>query len=126
MKFRMIMRYFIITALILFLLPQASFSRESGTQYKKSFLWEVQSSTAAVYILGSIHLMKQEMYPLDPVIEAAFNDAAYLVVEVNPLTVDPKKVQNEIMINGMYPGMRQLKMLLAMKCFPCSKRILKR
>ena len=53
--------------------------------------------------------MKQEMYPLNPTIENAFNKSAYLVVEVNPLDVDQAKMQNEMMLKGMYQGDKTLK-----------------
>ena len=109
MKFRKVRHYFITITLILFLLPQAAFNQEQNAETKKSFLWQVQSPTSTVYLLGSIHLMKKEMYPLNPVIENAFNKSDYLVVEVNPLTIDQKKMQNEIMLKGMYQGDKTVK-----------------
>jgi len=109
MKFRKLNHCFITIAFILVLLPQAVFSQDSSTQPEKSFLWQVQSSTSTVYLLGSIHFMKKEMYPLNPTIENAFNKSDYLVVEVNPLTIDQKKMQNEIMLKGMYQGDKTVK-----------------
>lgn len=50
---------------------------------QKHFLWRVKSSKATVYLLGSIHLMKRESYPLPQVIEDAFAGADTLVVEAN-------------------------------------------
>ena len=48
-----------------------------------SFLWKVQSSTATVYLLGSIHFLKAEAYPLNPAIENAYDLSDILVVEAN-------------------------------------------
>jgi uncharacterized protein YbaP (TraB family) len=109
MKFRQVRHYSIIIIFILLLLPQAVFSQEEDAQAKKSFLWQVQSPTSTVYLLGSIHFMKKEMYPLHPAIENAFDESAYLVVEVNPLTIDQKKMQNEILRKGMYQGDKTVK-----------------
>ena len=68
----------ILIAVGLLILPQDSLS-----QPKKSFLWKVQSKTNTVFVLGSIHYLKKEMYPLDEKIEKAFDQADILVVEAN-------------------------------------------
>ena len=49
----------------------------------KSFLWEARSKTATVYLLGSLHLMKKEVYPLSEKIEKAFDRSEILAVEAN-------------------------------------------
>jgi uncharacterized protein YbaP (TraB family) len=53
------------------------------SQTKKTFLWKVKSKTSNVYILGSIHYLKKEIYPLDGKIENAFEKSDHLVVEAN-------------------------------------------
>ncbi len=53
------------------------------SQGKKSFLWKVASGNSTVYLLGSVHIAKKELYPLPKNIEAAFRSADTLVVEVN-------------------------------------------
>jgi len=50
---------------------------------KKCFLWEVKSGSAVVYLLGSIHVGTKAMYPLNKIIEDAFNKSNVLVVEAN-------------------------------------------
>lgn len=50
------------------------------------FLWTVTSPTATVHLLGSIHLATPDVYPLDPRIEADFQAAGTLVLE---LPLDP-------------------------------------
>jgi len=50
---------------------------------KKHFLWKIHSATNVVYLLGSIHMGTSDMYPLDRVIETAFNESQVLVVEAN-------------------------------------------
>lgn len=49
----------------------------------KSFLWEARSGGSTVYLLGSIHMGKDTMYPLKPAIEQAFNKSKVLAVEIN-------------------------------------------
>lgn len=58
------------------------------TAEHKTFLWKIQSDATTAYILGSIHFMKQDSYPLDKRIEDAFEESAVLAVEadVNDIT----------------------------------------
>ena len=52
----------------------------------RPFLWTISSPTATVHLLGSIHLATPDIYPLDPRVEAAFQAAGTLVLE---LPLDP-------------------------------------
>lgn len=49
----------------------------------KLFIWKVSSATTHVYLLGSVHVANQDIYPFDSTIENAYNSAEYLVVEIN-------------------------------------------
>ncbi len=68
---------------ILFLLGPSSYALSAVSQNQKNFLWKVQSKTSTVYVLGSIHFMKKEAYPLNRKIEDAFDKSDVLVVEAN-------------------------------------------
>lgn len=47
------------------------------------FLWRASSGDRSVYLLGSIHFMKKDAYPLNEAIERAFLDAGNLVFETD-------------------------------------------
>jgi uncharacterized protein YbaP (TraB family) len=49
----------------------------------RSLLWEVKSPTNSVYILGSMHVARQDFYPLPKPVEDAYRKADELVVEVD-------------------------------------------
>lgn len=81
---------------IFFLLSALVFSKlcYADTFYSKSyeenrlsgshcFLWKIESDEGRVYMLGSIHLLKQEVYPLNQKIEDAFLASDTLVVEAD-------------------------------------------
>jgi uncharacterized protein YbaP (TraB family) len=53
------------------------------SQPTKNFLWKIQSNSTTVYLLGSIHFMKAEAYPLNRAIENAYDSSDLLVVEAN-------------------------------------------
>jgi uncharacterized protein YbaP (TraB family) len=56
---------------------------ETVSPPQKIFLWKVQSPSNRVYLLGSVHFLKPEDYPLPSAMQAAFDDAEGLVFEVN-------------------------------------------
>jgi len=69
----------------------------------RPFLWTITSPTATVHLLGSIHLATPDIYPLDPRVEAAFQAAGTLVLE---LPLDPAtqvQVAARMATAGTYP-----------------------
>ena len=67
-------------------------------QSEKHFMWEIRSDTGIVYLLGSAHIAKKELYPLDSVIENAFDRSDYLVVELDINSLDPSFLTDKIML----------------------------
>jgi uncharacterized protein YbaP (TraB family) len=70
----------------------------------RALFWQVQSDTAKVYLLGSIHYADESFYPLRREIEQAFYSSGHLVVEIN---IDADKAQRyrELMQQkGSYQG----------------------
>ena len=68
---------------------------------EKSFLWKVQSDKNTVYILGSIHFMKKENYPLKKAIEQAFQSVKKLVLEIDLQSAEPEKMQGMMLQHGI-------------------------
>ncbi len=60
-----------------------STARADAAAKQKHFLWKVRGGAGTAYILGSIHYLKKDMYPLDSVIEDAFRKSDVLAVEAN-------------------------------------------
>ena len=63
------------------------------TAQEKSFLWKVDSDRNSLYILGSIHLLKKEAYPLKQSIENAFEQTNKLVLEIDLHSAKPERIQ---------------------------------
>jgi uncharacterized protein YbaP (TraB family) len=68
----------------------------------KLFIWKVTSETTQVYLLGSVHVAKKDLYPLDNTIENAFNAAKYLVVEINSNNLSQDYASQMMMKYGVY------------------------
>ena len=90
----------------------------SFTLEAKSLLYKTSSSTSTVYILGSIHLAKPEIYPLDKVIEQAYNSSDVLVVELDAESPESAMAMQTAMVQlGMYPNGKSLKTELSSQTY---------
>lgn len=52
-------------------------------QDSKGFFWKVEKDGSVVYLMGSIHIGNDVMYPMRPEVNAAYANSDHLVVEVN-------------------------------------------
>lgn len=85
-------------AIYIFICPSSAYC-----QSQKNFLWRVQSKGNTVYILGSIHLLKKDIYPLSTTIEDAFDRSDFLAVEANVNEVGQMDMVN-LLDKAMYKG----------------------
>ncbi|MGO9139084.1 MAG: TraB/GumN family protein [Syntrophales bacterium] len=83
---------------------------------EKNFLWRIQSKRNTVYVLGSIHLLKKDVYPLSRTIEGAFEKADVLVVEADVSDISRLDLQN-LMESAFYPGGDSLEKHVSGKTF---------
>lgn len=83
--------------------PAAGTDTSEATKAGKSFLWRVSSPTAQVFLLGSIHVARQDLYPLAAPIEKAYEDSSRVVLELH-LTpeVEAETVKKSAAL-GLYP-----------------------
>lgn len=71
---------------------------------QKSFLWKVEFQGKTSYLLGSIHALKKEHYPLNPSIENAFAQTDVLAVEMDISDDKTVALAMQLMQQGMYTG----------------------
>ena len=75
----------------------------SYAQSQKNFLWRTQTKNSTIYLLGSIHLMKQDVYPLSRTIENSFDKSDFLAVEADIADIsriDMTQVLNKAIYQG--------------------------
>jgi uncharacterized protein YbaP (TraB family) len=94
-------KLFAIFSTLVFL-TSVLFAQEAFQQSQKSFLWRVHSKTNTVYVLGSLHFSKREIYPLKPQIESAFDQSDLLVVEANINDIRKVDIQ-KLVESAFYP-----------------------
>lgn len=114
---------------VLFFITWLSLSALAGQENTnnpgKSFLWQVKGTAGKSYLLGSIHLLKEENYPLKKAIEDAFTQTDVLAVEAD---VSDKNLANQGMMllqKGMYQGEESLKNNLSEKTYQMAEKKLK-
>lgn len=73
------------------------------------FLWKAEKNGNAVYLLGSIHVAQQQMYPLRAEIEASYKASQYLGVEVDMTQIDQAAMEKLIQDKGVYKDGTTLK-----------------
>ena len=72
-------------------------------------LWELKGEHNSVYLLGSVHMMRSEDYPLDRCVDDALNKADFLVVELNVLAIDLREMALKMRQLGRLPEGQTLK-----------------
>lgn len=64
-------------------------------------LWHAQGVSNSVYLLGSIHLLRAEDHPLPSIIDAVYEDAEILVMELDMDDLDGAATQRLFNENGV-------------------------
>jgi len=75
-------------------------------------LWELHGKHNTVYILGSIHVLRQADYPLPPAILDAYASAKSILMEVNLAEIDLPQVQSELLASALLPDGKTLPLVL--------------
>jgi len=65
-------------------------------------LWLLETEEAKVYLLGSIHAMKPDMYPLAAPIETAFKEAEKVAFEVDLTRLNETEMNQIMQQQGIY------------------------
>jgi len=119
-------KFFIILILTWFSLVTV-YSREKTGSTGKSCLWQVESTGTAgkSYLLGSVHFLKKEHYPLKKVIEEAFVQTDVLAVEADISGDKLAKAGPMLLQKGIYAGEETLKANISEKTFQLVRNKLK-
>ena len=93
----------LVICLALLLASVSAVFAQAEAQQKKDFLWSVKTDKATVYLLGSLHLLKADAYPLDKNIEAAYKNSQRVVFEADIENVATPAFQARMLSLGLYP-----------------------
>lgn len=110
-------------AVILF--PLSPHAQSGTTKNQRHCLWKITTSQNTVYFLGSIHLLKKENYPLPESFEKAFQEAEVTVLELNPDSLSPARLQGLTLAKGMYQNGKTLQTTLSPETYKLVDRRLR-
>jgi uncharacterized protein YbaP (TraB family) len=82
----------------LWLLPVAALADSAGHPVT---MWMAEGTSNRVYLLGSVHLLREQDHPLPRVIDEAYDDAETLYMELDMDDLDPLLMQATINRLGM-------------------------
>ena len=92
---------------VIFNLVGGTQAAQAGTD--KHFFWSIQTEKSTVYLLGSIHFLRQDAYPLAEAIEEAYSDSQKVVFEADIDRGNSPELQAKMMSLGLYPEGQTLK-----------------
>ncbi|MCZ6503646.1 MAG: TraB/GumN family protein, partial [Gammaproteobacteria bacterium] len=76
--------------------------QNANSEQRHLCLWSFESDEARIYLLGSIHAMKPDMYPLASPIVEAFEKADKVVFEVDLTKLNAYEMNQVMQQKGMY------------------------
>jgi len=94
----------LILLLALLGVAQAQQAAPAQPKPRRFLMWKATSPTTTVYLVGSIHLGDNSMYPLPKEVESAFAAAKVLAVEINIKNADQAKMIGLVQKYGLYTG----------------------
>src|SRR5262245_34671881 len=74
------------------------------TAQTRNFLWKASNKQGTVYLVGSVHLLAKEYYPLSPAFETAFTESDLLVEEVDLGEMLAPESQMALLTRGLLPA----------------------
>ena len=83
------------------------------TQSTRNFLWKVSSQAGSMYLVGSVHLLTKDFYPLNPALETAFKDSDLLVEEADLGELESPAAQFKLLSRGLLPGGQSLEKVVS-------------
>ena len=90
----------------------------------RDFLWKVTGKTGTVYLVGSVHMLTQDFYPLSQTLEDAFKESDLLVEEADLAELLAPQAQLLMLSRGMLPSGQSLDKVIAPETFAAvTKRV---
>jgi uncharacterized protein len=89
----------------------------------RNFIWKATGKQGVLYLVGSVHVLTKDFYPLSPALESAYKDADLLVEEVDLGEMLAPGAQFQMLSRGMLPSTQSLDKLVSPATFAAvSKR----
>jgi len=92
-----------LTAIFIILFAALLSAQEVQTESKDACIWKIESDSNTVYLMGSIHFLKETDYPLDQRFDQCFQDAENVVFELHYDSTQTPAFQQYTLMKAFYP-----------------------
>ena len=82
-----------------------------------AMVWVAEGDTNRVYLMGSIHVLREQDHPLPDIVEAVYEEAERLVMEIDMDDIDPFSALQFLMQNGVLQGDDTLKEVMGAEMY---------
>src|SRR5207248_4139270 len=69
----------------------------------RNSIWKVSGKQNAIYLVGSIHMLTKDYYPLNPALDSAFKESDLLVEEADLGEMLGAEAQMSVLLRGRLP-----------------------
>ena len=112
----------LLALLLALILPGMAHSQVVGNGYNNSLIYKIQSDTNTVYLMGSIHVLAEEYYPLTRAFSYAYYNSQKVVFEIDPeILFSPDFMKKNEKYYTFQDG-KTLKSVLSPKAFSLLKK----
>ena len=87
-------------------------TKASTGQPTRHSLWSVKGKQNTVYLMGSVHVLKADSYPLAPAMEKAYAACSVLVLEIDADSLNLPEVGEQMFSRGLYTDGQTLRTVL--------------
>ena len=106
--FQIVLCVFVLLAAFWAMISELPAKTVTVEQSTKNCLWSIQNQSNKIYLLGSIHVLKQETYPLDAAIEKAYAGSERIIFETDIAAMQDPAMQAKMLELGMYAAEQNL------------------
>jgi len=83
----------------------------------RNFIWKISGRQNAIYLVGSIHMLTKDYYPLNPALDTAFKDSNLLVEEADLGEMLGAEAQMSVLLRGRLPSDQTLEKVVSPETF---------
>ena len=110
------------SAFALLILLGSSASAAAARGEAKGLLWKISNDKSTVYLLGSIHYLKKENFPLNENILTALDNSQRLVLEIDVNSVRPDAAQKITISKAVYQDGTTLEQNVSQETFELTRQ----
>ncbi len=97
---------------VLLALSGLAFGSAAHADSERHTLWQIQGKHNIVYLLGSIHVLRDADYPLPPALLAAYANSKAVVMEIDLSEMESQNIQQEMLAAASLPEGKTLQGIL--------------